>query len=92
MRDYYPLISQEINDKILTQYSDLVYLLGFDDGNIVVSGLYDRLECSGVDSFSDMSVGIPHVGNNEIDLGLSYDRTSSSLVLLLETNYKFRRS
>lgn len=51
MRNEYPVSSQLINYKLLTAYENLVYLLGQNiDGQPYCSGLYERLEVSGVNA------------------------------------------
>lgn len=46
MRRNYPLISEEINDQILTAYEHYTYLIGYDDENGVTqsTGIYDTME------------------------------------------------
>lgn len=51
MRADYSLSSQLINNKLLTAYENLVYLLGQSiEGQPYYSGLYERLEVSGVNA------------------------------------------
>lgn len=59
MRKNYPISSQELNDKIFGYYSDLVYLLGYEEnGSISYSGLYNTLDSSGTNILLSSS-GIP---------------------------------
>ena len=46
MRSNYPLLSEELNDILLTMYSHYTYLLGYDDinGYTTYSGIYDIQE------------------------------------------------
>ncbi|MCK9428878.1 MAG: hypothetical protein M0R17_02555 [Candidatus Omnitrophica bacterium] len=73
MRNNYPVLSQELNDKFMSNYEHLVYLLGQKiDGYNKYSGVYDVLElaCSGyVISFS----GIPSVYNDKFTDILKFD-------------------
>lgn len=60
MRSVYPLSSNELNDKLLESYQNLVYLLGYEEDNeSVYSGVYDRLESSGNAMLISQS-GIPN--------------------------------
>lgn len=73
MRNNYPLLSQELNDRIFTCYENLTYLLGQNlSTETMCSGLYQNLEtfCSGVTtSYS----GIPNINNsNMLDI-LKFD-------------------
>jgi hypothetical protein len=48
MRNNYPISSQLLNNKLLTAYENLVYLLGQHiENQPYYSGLYERLEVSG---------------------------------------------
>lgn len=59
MRRAYPVSSNELNDKLLGSYENLVYLLGYEeDDQPVYSGLYDYLEASGNLMLTNQS-GIP---------------------------------
>lgn len=59
MRSNYPLSSAELNDRLLTSYENLVYLLGYEaDNEPVYSGLFDFLELSGNLALTSQS-GIP---------------------------------
>lgn len=45
MRNNYPVVSQELNDKLLLLYEHLVYLLGVKlENKDMVEGLYHRLD------------------------------------------------
>lgn len=51
MRTNYSFSSQLINNKLLIAYENLVYLLGVSiEGQPYYSGLYERLEVSGVNT------------------------------------------
>lgn len=63
MRSNYPLSSQELNDKILGNYEHLVYLNGVELDGVITSGLYDRIEASGLNLLT-MNSGIPYIPTN----------------------------
>lgn len=73
MRSNYPLLSQELNDKIFGCYENMVYLLGQNIPNeVLCSGLYSELEtfCSNVvGNYS----GIPNVVNDKVRNMLKFD-------------------
>lgn len=79
MRPNYPISSQELMDKIELNQESLIYLLGYNDGSIIVSGLYDLLEASGTDLYFGAS-GIPHMDDEGI--------LSPLVAPGLEDNYK----
>jgi len=73
MRNNFPLSSQEINDKLLSCYENLTYLLGQRLPNEeVYSGVYDQLEvvCSG---YILSSSGIPNITQDKILDILKFD-------------------
>lgn len=73
MRKNYPLLSQELNDKILTAYEHLVYLLGFDaEGEDPYSGVYPLLETSGNLMYTSIS-GIPSAEMPKVQTMLKFD-------------------
>lgn len=88
MRKNYPFSTYEFNDIILSAYENLVYLLG----NGTVSGLYDKVDYSGVAFMSNLS-GIPHAGVSESNyyLGLNTDSTSDVIKTYLRSDYLFRK-
>lgn len=94
MRKNYSLSSQELNDKLYAHHRDLVYLSGFEnqDTDIVISGVYDRVEASGILYLGDTSIGIPHIGNKVNTIGTSIDTTSINLIALLEARYIIDRA
>jgi len=91
MRQNYPLLSQEINDKLYKTYSDYVYLLGVETDSGNYEGLYDSLESSGLYTFYTPTNGIPHVSNLENELGLSYLTTSQQIVDLMNVEYQIKK-
>ena len=94
MRDKYPISSQEFNDIVLEAYGNLCYLLGHETSeSVYYSGVYDRVEESGVAHMSSMS-GILHVGNidSKYQLGLSENTTSDMLIQYLKYDYLYRKS
>lgn len=73
MRRAYPLSSNELNDKLLGAYENLVYLLGYEDENEpAYSGLYDHLEVSGNLMLTSQS-GIPNYNMVRMKDFLKYD-------------------
>jgi len=92
MRNQYPLSSQELNDVFVTAYGDLCYLLGYDDGSNRYSGLYERIEESGLAYLSTTS-GIPHIGTDDskYHIGLDDGSTSSYVIQYLKFDYIYRK-
>lgn len=73
MKSNYPFISQEIKNIILEGYSNLVYLLGYEnDGYDHFSGLYEYLYSSGNNFLINQS-GIQNINTNSIINMLKYD-------------------
>lgn len=91
MRNYYPLSSQEISDKILLGYENLIDLLGHKEDNYdPYSGLYDILETSGVSYLNTDASGIPHIGINNHEL--DYTTSTSDLISYLKFDYIYRKT
>jgi hypothetical protein len=90
MRQNYSLSSQELNDSFNRYYSNLIYLLGFENSETgaVYSGVYDQIESTGNTFLEDTEVGIPHISNNPDTIGTNINGTSLALLTLLETQYK----
>lgn len=61
MRSYYPVSSQEINDKLQIAHEMLAHLLGSETNT---SGVYDRLQASGI-SYIVSTSGIPIVADTD---------------------------
>jgi len=93
MRKTFSISSQETNDRLLEVYSSHISLLGYENGNIAISGLYDRLDLSGVSYMSSAS-GIPHCGTAQGTylVGFEYDKSSSVLIDMLIFDYIYRKS
>jgi len=73
MRNNFPMVSQEINDKLLSSYENLTYLLGQKLPNEeVYSGVFDILEnsCSG---YITSPSGIPNIAQDKILDILKFD-------------------
>ncbi len=68
MRNYYPLLSEELNDRFLSAYADYTYLLGYDDeyGNTTYSGIYDTHETELKDSHQYIVLTNANAPNNNI--------------------------
>lgn len=92
MRNQYPLSSQELNDIFVSAYGDICFLLGYDDGSTRYSGLYERIEESGL-AYLSTSSGILHVGTDDSKYHLSLDEysTSSYLIQYLKFDYVYRK-
>jgi hypothetical protein len=93
MRNQYPISSQEFNDIVIEAYGNLCYLLGYNDSVNDYSGVYDRLDASGL-SFMNSTSGILHIGNVDAkyQLGLSQETTSEMLIQYLKYDYLHRKS
>lgn len=78
MRSNFPISSQEFIDKYRLAQEQMIYLLGYDNDGVAVSGLYDRLEASGVSLYYDEG-GIIHMNDEDLD---------PLLINGLESNYK----
>lgn len=93
MRNQYPVSTYDFNDKILSAYEHLVYLLGLDttDG-LNVTGLYDQIDASGLAYMTNIS-GIPHIGTNEskYTVGLNDDFSSEQIVLYQRAEYLYKK-
>lgn len=88
IRHNYPLSSLAINDFMYRSYEDIVSLIGFEaEGQEPYSGLYDRLEASGIATLSGPS-GILHIGNPVNGIGPDISNTSEEILIVLETHYK----
>jgi hypothetical protein len=73
MRKNFPLLSQELNDKLLLCYENLTYLLGQKIlTSLEYSGLYSQLENS-CSELTLSSSGIPNVNNEKIIDILKFD-------------------
>jgi hypothetical protein len=73
MRSSYPLISNEINDKLLMAYENLVYLLGYSEvGLTTYSGLYDGFDNT-IDTIQISQSGIPSFASSRMLDFLKFD-------------------
>lgn len=78
MKNNHPISSQELNDRLLTSYEYLVYLLGQNYNGPVYTGVYERLEVSGVNLVTSLS-GIPSAN-------------MSQLITMLKMDYFYRKN
>jgi len=91
MRDIYPLLSAEINDKILMHYENMISILGYNHNGVVYSGLYDQL-FSYIQNFLSTS-GIPHVGFSQFSPGGTDVYTTSPYIIhCLKFDYIYRKN
>ena len=93
MIDNYPVSSYDFNDRILTSYEYLTYLLGVQtDPVTVVSGLYDNIDQSGL-AFMSSTTGIPNAVpiSAQYQLGFSSSATFVGVVPYLLKDYVDRK-
>ena len=87
MRNSYSLLSQEINDKLLLAYDNLIELLGFEqEGQIHYSGILEQIDYSGL-AFITSPSGIPSFNSPRIIDMLKFDyiyRTHFNQIRYLE--------
>lgn len=87
MRSDYPLLSQELNDRLLMTYDYMVDLLGYEEANVHYSGILERLEASG-QAFVVSSSGLPTALMDRMVDMIKFDyiyRTHYNQIRYLET-------
>ena len=92
MIDNYPISSYDFNDRLLTAYEYLVYLLGIKSDTTVATGLYDIVDQSGL-AFMVSPSGIPNCGaiDTQYQLGFSADSTYKYVIPYLKTDYILKK-
>lgn len=92
MRNAYPVSTIELNDKFLSAYESMVYLLGLKTDTLDVTGLYDHIDSSGL-AFMGNQSGIPHIGSDDSKyvLGLEELYTSTAIIDFLKSDYLLKK-
>ena len=91
MRNNYPLSSQEFNDKVLQNYENLVYLVGYDgEETAAYTGLYEHIDSSGVAMLQSTS-GVPIILGDEFNGGLNLESSFNRYIELLKVDYMWRK-
>lgn len=89
MRNSYSLLSQEINDKLLLAYDNLIELLGFEkEGQTHYSGILEQIDSSGT-AYVISPSGLPSSINQRVLTILKFDyiyRTHYNQIRYLENN------
>lgn len=73
MLAYYPISSQELNDKFYSAYEHIVSLIGYETSGVLThTGLYDRINSSG-EAFVISPSGLPSHTYHNMNKMLKFD-------------------
>jgi len=92
MIDNYPVSSYDFNDRLLSAYENLTYLLGIQTDTVNATGLYDTVDQSGL-AFMTSPSGIPNCGviDAKYQLGISASATNKDIMRYLKKYYIQRK-